>query len=381
MEAFSTLLQWLASATGDAAKTDSVPLDFPMPEVPLKAMRLSPTRPRDRFCCAMGQRLPQRSSLSLDPATLWNNPHTFRPRPDSFVGVPNPATNLSDDGGTIGFVYTRHGGFIDLGHARDFIDYTRYFASMYRDVASKPEHRGDIKLFETGLVSTTAHVHLLAEQAASPPDFAICALLGAKLAFEFSVWHEIESYFTQEKYSSFAPEDLFSNAVGVVAGFRALVYPTGSFDRSADSALKHVLELLDPRDIATTEAATQYIKDHWWETTFLDPRPNTLRRNFLTPGAIKPWLVTDLAIPGLEAKAAELTQVIGKPQATSITIPTHYNGIFLEERARLVFRNPLQEIKDLVPTISEIRSIDLLTVSSRVRDLARAQEGATIDQP
>lgn len=391
---FSTLLQWLASASGDEAKTGGVPLvDFPMPETPLKDMRLIPmaqalrdmrlgeNRHRERFCCAMGQRLPQRSSLSLDPTTLWNKPHTYLPRNAGF-GVPNPASNLSDDGGTIGFVYTRHGGFIDLGHARDFIDYTRYFASLYQVMASSSVPRGGIELFTTGAgATTTAHLHLRVEQAPSPPDFTMCALLGAKLAFEFSLWHEIESYFTIEKYSSFAPEDMFSNAVGVVAGFRALVYPTGSFDRSADSALKHVLELLDPSDITTTELATQYVKDHWWKTNRVDPRPSTLRRNFLTPGPIRPWLVTDLAIPGRQTQAAEIGQIMGKPQAASITIPTHYNGVFLEGRAHLVFKNLLQDIGALVPTMSEIRSIDLLTVTTRVRDLARAQEGATIDQP
>jgi hypothetical protein len=375
---FSTLLQWLASATGDEAKTDGVPLlDFMVPDVPLKEMRLMliPQRPMDRLCCAMGQRLPQRTSLSLDPTTLWNKPHTFRARAGNTIAMfPDPHAGLSDDGGTIGFVYTRHGGFIDLGHARDLIDYTIYFASMYRNATTDG---GDIKLFYTGTTEAnkTAYVYLSVEKVAPPPNFAVCALIGAKLAFELSLWHEIESYFTLEKYSSFAPEDLFSNAVGVLAGFRALVYPVGSFDSSADSALKNLLQLLGAVDIATTTAATQYVEDHWWKSPGI-----TLKRNFLARGAIKPWLVTDLAISGRELQAAELAKAIGKPKAASITIPTIHQEIFLQRRVRLVLRELHKDIKDLTG-VDELTSINLQAVSTMLRDYARVEEGVGIDQP
>lgn len=368
---FSSLLQWLASATGDEAKTGSLPrLDFPMPRVSPTVMQLSSRRPVSRICCTLGGS----TSPSLDPATLWQQPHQFREAASS---------SMLPGGGATGYVYTRHGGFIDLGHARDFIDFTRYFAQSYRDAATLAVHADGFSLFNEG-----ADVVLLAERANPSPDYAMCALIGAKLAFEYSVWHEILSYFPQpgsldQKYSAFAPDDLFSNAVGVLAGFKALFNPTVAFDVAADSALKDILELLVPAPKETTEVATQYVKDRWWKQSFssLNPFSEVARRSFLQPGAIKPWLVTDLAISGRESQAAELARVIGKPQAASIAIPTHYNGIFLEGRARLVFRNPPQEIKNLVPTISEIRSIDLLTVSSKVCDLARAQEGAMIDQP
>lgn len=58
-------------------------------------------------------------------------------------------------------------------------------------------------------------------------------------------------------------------------------------------------------------------------------------------------------------------------------------SVLLESRARLLFKNPLPEIKSLVPDIPEIRSIHLLTVANRLRDFARspAQEGPQIDQP
>lgn len=305
---------------------------------------------------------------------MWNKPHTFRPRAGNTIAMfPDPNAGLSDDGGTIGFVYTRHGGFIDLGHARDFIDHTNFFAAMYRDVASGPGGEGSVFLWNAG-----ADMHLLAEQTPSPPDFAICALLGAKLAFEYSIWHEIESYFSLEKYSSFAPEDVFSNAVGVVAGFRAMFNPSGTFDRAADQALKEVLELLGPVTMETTEKAMQYVKDHWWKET--GATGESKRRNFLSPGAIRPWLVTDLVIPGREAGAEELRKIIGKPQGASITIPTRHKGVFLERRARLAFRNLPNGLKNLTG-LDEITSINLRAVSTMLRDLALSEEGASIATP
>lgn len=367
---FSTLLEWLASATGDMAKNDSVPtLDFPLPAAPPTQMRLTPTRPMERWCCQMGQVTTSGDSLLLDPSTLWNAPHRFRAR----VGH-DLAARISNDGGTIGFVYTRHGGFIDLGHARDFIDHTNYFAETYRQLAINPDTERAKLLWNEG-----ADMHLFAEKAPSLPDLTTCAFVGAKLAFDYSIWHEIQSYFALEKYSSFAPEDVFSNAVGVLTGFRALFNPTIGFDGAAHLALKEVLELLGPAKQEITQKATEYVKDRWWRTT-LSQTGETLRRNFLVAGAIKPWLVTDLSISGREAAAEELRNLIGKPASASITIPTHHNGTFLNRHASLVFKNLPRGLRDLTG-LDEIKSSNLLAVSVMLRDHARLEEGRTIDQP
>jgi Protein of unknown function (DUF4056) len=374
---FSVLIDWLALATGGEAKAAEAPaLGFPMPPKPPTFMQLSERRPASRACCAMGQPLPQRAApIALDPETLWKHPHRFRSQAET------GALELMDDvGGTIGYVYTRFGGFIDLGHARDFIDLTSFFTQMYLNVAENSIHGGSTFLFKED-----ADIYLEAEQLATPRDYAISALIGAKLAFEYSVWHEISSYFTVQSYSSFAPEDLFSNALGAVAGFRALFNTKVEFNIAANQALKELLEQLGMESKATTEAAIEYVKDRWWKKVLFEKFPVAKRRNFLSAGAIKPWLVTDLTIRGKEATSAELEQAMGKPPPASITFPTHYNGIFLDGRARLFFKNPMQEIKDLVkevePPISEIRSINLPTVSEQLRAHARKEEEASIDSP
>lgn len=369
---FSILIDWLALATGSDAKAAAAPvLDFPMPPTPPETMQLSDMRPAMRYCCAMGQPLPHRAApLALDAAVLWANPHRFRRHEETGI-----LERVNDNGGTIGYVYTRHGGFIDLGHTRDFIDHTRYFAQMYLNVAGNPVHRGSMSLF-----NENADIFLEAELLSPKPDLAISALIGAKLAFEYSVWHEINTYFTSEKYSSHAPEDLFSNALGVVIGFRALMKPKMEFDAAAHLVLKEVLEQLGMQSKAITEAAIEYVKDRWWALVVGERFPVARRRNFLTSGPIKPWLVTDLVIPGKETQAADLERALGRPQAASIPIPALHNGVFLERRGRLAFKNPMQNIQDLVP-LTEFRSIDLVGISRLLRDHARAEEGASIDTP
>jgi hypothetical protein len=364
---FDALLQWLASNTGARAHGDAAPvLDFSMPANAPTIVQAISTKPVSRLCCALGGN----TSPSLDPAALWQGLHEYK-------------TGMLAGGGSTGYMYTRHGGFIDLGHARDYIDMTRYMTQMYRDAAGNPMYAPGMPL----RLNEGADLILVAEPVRPSPEWTFCALMGAKLAFEQSVWHEVYSYFPQaggfnQKYSSFAPEDLFSNAVGVVAGFRALVFHADlPFDVAADRALKDVLESLGPVSKDLTEQAIQYVEDRWWESSLLGTQPETKRRNFLSAGPLRPWLVTDLAIRGKEARAAELVAAIGRPSAASIAIPTHYTGILLEQRGRLRFDNPIQDIKNLVPQLAEIRSIDLLTVSSALRAHARRQETSDIDSP
>lgn len=371
---FLSLLNFLALASGADAKAEGSELDlgFPLPDTSPATLQTVTESPKSRACCSLGGS----SSPSLDPTTIWEQPHEYLAGAGTNLGA------IVDVGGKVGYVYTRHGGFIDLGHARDYIDRTRFFAGRYRDAARFPVHANGMAIFNEG-----GDITLRAEHA-DAPDTVLTALIGAKLAFEHSVWHEIVSYFPQsgaldEKYSAFAPEDIFSNAVGCVAGYRALLNADVDFNKAADIALREVLEQLGPAPKDVTELATSYIKDRWWKPAIssLNPFSDVLRRHFLTAGPVTPWLVTDIAIPGKASEAAALRKSLGTPLPAKITIPTHVNGIFLEQRATLNFRNFLAEIVPLAPDPQVLRSIDLLTVSERIRLKAKAEEAAGIDIP
>ena len=122
-----------------------------------------------------------------------------------------------------GIVYTRCGGFIDMGHLRDCADWTAYIYNLIQ--ASKEDSTySNIRLgFEGGTKSLQLNI---------PKD--ICedesVQLAAKIAYDISVWHEIATWFgtayvpfIPERYSSFSPEDIFSNLMGTHLAVKAIL--------------------------------------------------------------------------------------------------------------------------------------------------------------
>jgi hypothetical protein len=276
-----------------------------------------------RICCALGGD----SSPSLDVARLGDEPHQYRPK---------TPTALLRGGGLTGYVYTRRGGFIDLGHVRDYIDYTRWFSTYFSD-------RGTQELVVNAssfLFSESGDIHLVKKPLPQRPAPVTAALVGARLAYDRALWHEIVSYFNKEKFSSFAPEDNFSNAVGVLAGFEAVLTQI-EFNEAADRALLKVLDALGYVGKETTEAATDFVEDHWWKPEgFLGGfMPPAKRRNFAAFSPVTPWLVTDIKVDGKTAADEPLLAALARPIAASIVMPTQIEGVALDGLAELVIAN------------------------------------------
>lgn len=344
---FVLLHGWVTQQTGDQAKAAGAPaltFDVPatIPEVfNLRAFDMPDigfTSPASRICCALGD------SPSLDLGDLPSAPHEYQ-----------KATTLSQfvpGGGTAGYVYTRRGGFIDLGHVRDYIDFTRFFASRFREAPMLGQSGDAAKVF-----NEAGDIHLMVARRSQRPDPVLAAIMGAKLAYDRATWHEIATYFPaatapiDQKYSSFAPEDNFSNAVGVLAGYRAAVTRHTDFNANADREIVRILEQLQPAKKSETARAVDYVKGFWWDDSILstDLAPNSKRRNFDAISAVKPWLVTDIKVPGKDAQGAALRNDLGRPAPASIAIPTHYNGILLDSLARLEITNIQASINALRP--------------------------------
>ncbi|MDT4898053.1 MAG: hypothetical protein QOH25_3130 [Acidobacteriota bacterium] len=383
---FAPLLELLASQTANEAKiageprfeydTQGKPTDyisllaFNMGEVGSDVM--------SRLCCALGGSTSSSVGISELAPDRSDERHQYRAKS---VG------GLLPGGGRVGYVYTRRGGFIDLGHARDYIDYTRFFASRYRDLPLAGASGELAKLF-----NEAGDIHLIIAPRSEKPLPVLAAIMGAKLAYERSIWHEIVTYFpdtltTDQKFSSFAPEDNFSNAVGVLAGYQAVLTPTVDFNTAADQALFKVLQALGPATKEVTDEATDYVEDFWWESGLLGGglRPNALRRNFDATPPVKPWLVSEIAIPGDEAQAGELRSLLGRPTPASIPIPTHYNGLLLDNLAHLEITNIHSSIKAVLPSnlaqLDRIKSSDLYTVVNAIRAKERQEKGNDADSP
>ena len=374
---FLPALAWLDAATGDDAKAGEA-MEFrftPPPKVPP-----GPALPfieadvgidvRSRVCCALG------SDGSIDFPDV--GPHKYRA---AFTDT-TLADRLGEDGGRHAFVYTRRGGFIDLGHARDNIDYARFFAARYYNAPSSGRTGNLSFVFNEG-----ADIHLEIAPRAGRPAPELAAAMGAKLAYERAIWHEIITFFPpasatsfDERFSSFAPEDNFSNAVGVLAGYRAILSPPEvGFDVAAQRALHGILARLGPvHRPEETDAAIDFVKNHWWTSgTF----PPAKRRNFDAFSPVRPWLVTDIAIDGKDDEGDALRESLARPKAASIHIPAEHAGQPLDSLAHFEFRNLPAALAALVPALPVIRSSDLPAVVAKIRDEARTIHGNDVDSP
>jgi hypothetical protein len=279
-----------------------------------------------RFCCALGGS----TSPVIDLAELSaQNTHEYRPKANE------GAIGQLPGGGLNGFVYTGHGGFVDIGHVRDNIDYARYFAIRY-----DTHWRGDtVRLF-----AEAGEIHIVVSAHPQRPTAVLAALVGARLAYERALWHEVASYFDNrlvrnEQFSAFSPEDNFSNAVGVLAGFNAMLTADKSFNQAADQALAEVLRLLAPVGKDTGEAALEFVADHWWKSSLFGagPTPDALRRNVDAMFPVQPWLVTEVDLGGTTDGIPSLRS-LGRPAAASISFPTRHDGLVLDNLAQLEVR-------------------------------------------
>lgn len=280
-----------------------------------------PVRERLRPCCAFGGELRVKVAGIPVPGLRIPNviergdlgPHTY----DSGVlqvvreGTPRLALNREHNG----ILYTCRGGFVDSAHVRDYVDWASYFAVAVARVAFAGEP-GEIGLPDEGgrrrvLVSRPPAVFV--EQ---PITHVIAA--GQWLAWQLSIWHEVATWYGwssvpgfPETASSFSPEDLYSNLLGVkIAGAvleRRAVRDEALYDDSVAGWMDAALELLDavPRDVAAD--AVEAVDGRWWDSAASVPdRDLVLRRAFDVEGSLEPWLVPPERAPAsLEAACAD----------------------------------------------------------------------------
>jgi hypothetical protein len=181
-----------------------------------------------------------------------SDPHSLRTHSYGASGI-WPADGM-------GLVYTAHAGLVDLGHVRDNIDMVKWVHD--RLVA------GDTR-FMTFEGDVT--VHRIPRDAVSRLDVAAGITFVEGLAHELSTWNT-----PTQDFSSFSPEDLPSNLIGIECGVRAIA-AGGSFNTAATSALDSILNgELAARLPADTDAVLAAVEGagKWYQ------RGRLYRRNF-----------------------------------------------------------------------------------------------------
>jgi uncharacterized repeat protein (TIGR03803 family) len=237
-----------------------------------------------RWCCSLGQGAGV-TTKAIDPTQIQGHHY--------------------GGGDPVGFVYTTHIGLVDLGHARDNADMTKYLYDYLMMLG-----RGGKTYLPLPLVEGVLQVHKL------PADQdAILDMAGA-IAYLEAWAHELTTWGTlSQDFSSFSPEDLVSNVVGITVGKLAIRDCCEvKYDQAVDIQLLKMLNDLGAQPGAVTEQklreiwgpAVSYSKAGKWFTS-VGPVEVIWRRNFypypwLIPyssvGAYKPgWLTTEYFKP------------------------------------------------------------------------------------
>lgn len=211
-----------------------------------------------------------------------------------------------------GIIYTCLGGFIDLGHLRDFVDLTRIY---YYGLLKLPTKNGVITkgtlipMYEThGGFDGVAVVQ--EDIPAGKDDIDSLISVARSLAYDVSIFYEISTYPVISIFkpghhnSAFSPEDLVSNFLGTHIAANALIkmvkgemkMKTNVFDDEVTRELLDVLEILKHNKSNVTKKAMDLITGRWIRNPSFAPGIDTLhlkRRNF-SYKVIEPWVINGL---------------------------------------------------------------------------------------
>lgn len=199
-----------------------------------------------------------------------------------------------------GIIYTRRGGFIDMGHLRDQCDWMAYLFIQLEESRKK----GSLNM-EIGREGGEKSLSVRIPSSLTKSDLLH---LAGKIAYDLSVWHEIATWFgastiplVPERYSSFSIEDAFSNLLGITIGFKAI-----QSDLPYEEAVTKIIgETLKNLNAVTTEEETRMameeVRNIWWTREKRLPSGKVLlQRQLKVYPCLSPWLVPGWAKPNQE---------------------------------------------------------------------------------
>lgn len=268
-----------------------------------------------------------------------------------------PHHYLGDDNEKNGIIYTRRGGFIDMGHLRDQSDWTAY---IYMQLIEN-KNNGKLQL-ELGYEGGEKVLSVRISPTLTNEDLI---KLSGKIAYDLSVWHEIATWFgastipfVPERYSSFSVEDAYSNLLGVYIGEKALLSDL-PYEEAVTQMIEETLNNLEAVSSETeTRMAMEDVMDLWW--TRKKPLPSgkvLLQRQLDVYPCLQPWLVpgwagpnqakADLEVPAFASNGVELNKYYQLEFKLNHKFP--FKKMFPDRRTRTVTQN------DFDTLISRIR--------------------------
>lgn len=295
-----------------------------------------------RTCCSFGSNL---HILSIEKIKINDVSSIDRVGPHKYLGSTAEGN---------GIVYTKLGGFIDLGHLRDQADWTAYLYSSI--LANKDKQTLKLNLgIEGGKKNLTISL-------SKTLDSINTIYLAGKIAYDLSVWHEISTWFgasyvpfVPERYSSFSVEDIYSNLLGVTLGIEAL-----KSNLPYEEAMTMLLaDKLKQLEVVKTEKETydamEATRNIWWTREKSLPSRKILIKHQCEayPGA-SPWLVpSNDTINPYRLVLIEST-ANGEPLSNFYELKIKLNLKISEKKTVRKYNKKIITQHDFVPLLKEI---------------------------
>lgn len=240
-----------------------------------------------------------------------------------------------------GIIYTRRGGFIDMGHLRDQADWTAFLYTQMMNAKSKGEfsmllgHEGGEKNLSVKLSPSFTNTDLIH--------------LAGKIAYDLSVWHEIATWFgastipfVPERYSSFSIEDAYSNLLGVTIGIQALQSDLDYNEAVTKLIDEHLKDLEVVDNESETYMAMESVRDIWWTREKKLPSSKVLlARQVEVYPCLKPWLV-----PGIKPVNQQTAELSVPANCSAGTALNDYYKLDFKLNYKFPFRKIFPDRKD-----------------------------------
>jgi len=183
-----------------------------------------------------------------------------------------------------------------MGHLRDYADWTYY---LHHQIRKSVAAQRDTLVLYLGTEGGEKYLHIFLHSFPATDENII--RLAGYIAFQLGIWHEIATWygvsfipFIPEQYSSFSPEDLYSNGLGVELGTKAL-RTTGDYAQNMTQLIHTtLLALLPVPTIDETKRAMDKVEDIWWDKDVYLPSGALLKRRYydIHP-PLYPWRIPE----------------------------------------------------------------------------------------
>lgn len=205
-----------------------------------------------------------------------------------------------------GIVYTCDGGHIDISHVRANADDTRFLARKTYETLMK--QKGGFS-FNLAFEQSRHKVEFcypqswsdLSEKEREKTARELSLEVGAYLAFNATLWHEIMSWFgvrfaliDPQFNSAFSWEDVYSNILGIKLAIKALKDQDDGYDEAMTKAINRELKRLRVQPRKTAVKVTEKMRGKWFKGNRI---PVMLRRN--TDIGIDDGYISPVLIPGV----------------------------------------------------------------------------------